>query len=215
MHDESDTGTTTGATTEPVPLARIKDSGAQMRVEIRVETVNDYASDMLSGATFPPIVVFDDGADLWLGDGFHRVEAARKIESETIVAEIRRGTARDAILHGLGSNAAHGLRRTQADKRRAIERLLKDSEWACWSDRKIAQVTKTDHKTVSKVRKELSGEIPTLTPARAGDFPTRHKPNGKPNDWGSLLGDILPTIPDDALIAECQRRGLTLEADDA
>ena len=59
--------------TRPVPLARIKDGGAQMRVEtIRVETVNEYASDMLVGAAFPPVVVFDDGKDLWLADGYHQ-----------------------------------------------------------------------------------------------------------------------------------------------
>jgi hypothetical protein len=203
------THTDISPSTQPVPLARIKDGGAQMRIEIRSETVNDYATDMLNGAIFPPVVVFDDGTDLWLADGFHRVEAARRIERETITAEIRQGTARDAILYGAGSNAAHGLRRTQADKRRAIERLLKDPEWARWSDRKIAEVAKTDHKTVGKVRKELAGEIPT--PARPGDFP---KPNGKPSN-GSLLGDILHTIPDHALIAECLRRGLTLEASDA
>jgi hypothetical protein len=86
------------ARVEPIPLARIKDAGAQMRVEMRPETANDYAIEMLDGATFPPVVVFDDGTDLWLADGFHRVEAARKIDREEITAEIRQGTARDAIL---------------------------------------------------------------------------------------------------------------------
>ena len=58
-----------------IPLARIKDAGAQMRVEMRPETVNDYAADMLDGAILPPVILFDDGIDLWLADGFHRVEA--------------------------------------------------------------------------------------------------------------------------------------------
>jgi hypothetical protein len=113
---------------EPISLAHIKDGGAQMRVEMRPETVDDYANDMLDGASFPPIIVFQDGCDFWLADGFHRVEAGRKIGRETIVAEIREGSCRDAILHGIGSNAAHGLRRTQSDKRRSVERLLKDPE---------------------------------------------------------------------------------------
>ena len=111
----------------------------------------------------------------WLADGFHRVEAARKIERKTIIAEIRQGTARDAILHAVGSNAAHGLRRTQADKRRAVERLLKDPEWARWSDRKIAEAAKVDHKTVGTIRRELAGEFPTRpspTKAKGGEFPT-------------------------------------------
>src|SRR5262249_654139 len=211
------TSTTTAAAdanqAQSIPLSWIKDSGAQMRVEMRDETVNDYANEMLNGVVFPPIIVFHAGDDYWLGDGFHRVQAARKIDRETIVAEIRKGSARDAILHGVGSNASHGLRRTQADKRRAVERLLKDPEWGRWSDRKIAEIAKVDHKTVGAIRRALTGEIPTTK--LTGDFPTEHKPNGKPNGRGSLLGDVLHHLPDDVLIAERRRRGLTVEAGDA
>lgn len=106
--------------------------------------MNDYADDMLNGAVFPPVTVYFDGIDYFLGDGFHRVEAARKIERKEILAEVRKGTARDAILHGISANSTHGLRRTQADKRRAIETLLLDPEWAQWSDRKIAEAAKVD-----------------------------------------------------------------------
>jgi hypothetical protein len=188
-----------------------------MRVEMRVETVNDYANDMLDGAVFPPVILYDDGTDLWLADGFHRLEAARKINRDTILAEVREGTARDAILHGIGSNAAHGLRRTQADKRRAVERLLKDPEWARWSDRKIAKAARVDHKTVGAIRRELTGEFPTGTAAKgkSGEIATPAKPNGMPGDRASLLGDVLRTVPNDVLIAECRRRGLTVEAADA
>jgi hypothetical protein len=204
---------------EWLPLASINDGGAQSRVEMRPETVNDYATDMLDGAILPPVVVFYDGSDYWLGDGFHRVEAARKINRDTILAEIKAGTARDAILYGIGANAAHGLRRTQADKRRAVERLLKDPEWARWSDRKIAEAAKVDHKTVGTIRRELAGEFPTEhgkpNGKLTGEFPSTPKPNGMPRDRASLLADVLRTIPDDALVAECRRRGLTVEASDA
>ena len=190
-----------------IPLASIKDGGAQMRAEMHPETVADYAADMLDGAVFPPVIVFHDGADYWLADGFHRVEAARKIDRKEIEVEIRDGTARDAILHGIGANATHGLRRTQADKRHAVERLLTDPEWAAWSDRKIAQLAKVDHKTVGKIRRELGGEIPTPRPM-SGEIPT---PTGKPKERGSVLADVLRSVPDDLLVAECRRRGLTVE----
>ncbi len=145
-----------------ITLSDIQDGGAQMRVEMKPDVVLDYAEDMATGATFPPVVVYYDGIDYWLGDGFHRVEAARKIERETIDAEVLDGDARQAILHGIGSNASHGLRRTQADKRRAVERLLCDEEWSKWSDRKIAKFAKVDHKTVGKIRRDLlGGEFPT------------------------------------------------------
>ena len=202
---------------QSIPLSSIKDGGAQMRVEMRPEAISDYANDMLNGAVFPPIIVFYDGCDYWLADGFHRVEAVRKIGRETILAEIKEGSARDAILHGAGSNAVHGLRRTQADKRRAVERLLKDAEWARWSDRKIAEVARVDHKTVGAIRRELTGngkagEFPTTAAnGKAGEFPTTAA-NGKPISRNSVLDDVLRTIPDDALLAECQRRGLKMEA---
>ena len=144
-------------TIQSIPLADIADGGAQMRVEMKPNVVRDYAEDMANGAIFPPVLVYHDGTDYWLGDGFHRVEAARKLEHETIEAEVLEGDARQAILHGCGSNASHGLRRTQADKRRAVERLVRDNEWSKWSDREIAKAARVDHKTVAAVRRELLG----------------------------------------------------------
>ncbi len=196
-----------------VSLANIQDGGAQMRVEMKPDVVREYADDMAAGAVFQPGVVYYDGTDYWLGDGYHRVEAARKLERETIDAEVRDGDARQAILHGIGSNASHGLRRSQADKRRAVERLLRDEEWTKWSNRKIAEVARVDHKTVAKVRRELlGGEFPT--PARAnGEIP---RTNGKPNSAsGSVLQDMLKTFSNEVLIKECERRGLKVEVTDA
>jgi ParB-like chromosome segregation protein Spo0J len=191
-----------------IPIALIKDGGAQMRVEMHPQTIADYAADMLNGAVFPPVVVYHDGEDHWLADGFHRVEAARKIGLEEIEAEIREGTSRDAVLHGIGANATHGLRRTQADKRRSVEKLLTDPEWAAWSDRKIAELARVDHKTVGKIRRELSGEIPTPRPV-SGEIPTSSR-MAEARERGSVLADVLRSVPDDLLIAECRRRGLTV-----
>ena len=196
-----------------ITLSDIQDGGAQMREEMKPDVVRDYADDMAAGAIFPPVVVYHDGSSYWLADGFHRVAAARKIERETFDAEVREGGDRDAILHGIGSNASHGLRRTQADKRRAVERLLRDEEWSKWSDRKIAKLAKVDHKTVGKVRRDLlGGEF--LTPARPnGEIP---RTNGKPNPAsGSVLQDMLKTLSTEVLIEECERRGLKVEATDA
>jgi hypothetical protein len=39
-------------------------------------TVNNYVGDMKNGANFPAVTVFYDGADYWLADGFHRLEAS-------------------------------------------------------------------------------------------------------------------------------------------
>ena len=122
------------------------------------DTIEKYAADMLDGAVFPPVILFDDGAILWPGDGFHRIAATRRIKRTEINAEIRKGTARDAILHAVGANAAHGLPRTNADKRRAVETLLRDAEWQQLSDRDLAKLAKVSHVYVGTVRKELAGK---------------------------------------------------------
>lgn len=196
-----------------IPLSDIKDGGAQMRVEMKPDVVREYADDMAAGAAFPPVEVYYDGSIYWLAEGYHRVAATRLLERETIDAEVLDGGERDAILHGIGSNASHGLRRTQADKRRAVERLLRDEEWSKWSNRKIAEAAKVDHKTVATVRRELLG----------GEFPTPARPNGefprticKPNPTsGSVVETLLKGLPDEVLIEECERRGLKVEATDA
>src|SRR5690348_3428017 len=117
------------------------DGGTQPRAELDYGVIQDYAQQMLEGVVFPDVIVFYDGVHYWLGDGFHRHHATRQICRETINAEIRQGTRRDAQLYSVGANATHGLRRTNADKRRAVETLLRDAEWSKWSDREIARKT--------------------------------------------------------------------------
>ena len=64
------------------------------------------------------------------GDGFHRLAyivrcGAIKNPSNTVHGGDSGGW-RDAILPRGGANASHGLRRTNADKWRAVEVLLRD-----------------------------------------------------------------------------------------
>ncbi len=84
-----------------------------------------YSEDMAAGAVFPAIVLFFDGAEYWLADGFHRREAAEAAGLEAIACDVREGGLRDTILFSVRANAAHGLRRTNADKRRAVTILLR------------------------------------------------------------------------------------------
>jgi hypothetical protein len=142
----------------PITVSRLRtDGGTQPRADLSDETVAEYRDAMVNGTTFPPVVVFYDGTDHWLADGFHRLAAAKETGAKEISADIRPGTQRDAILHSVGANGAHGLRRTNADKRRAVERLLADEEWSRWSDRKIADACGVTHPFVGKVRAELAG----------------------------------------------------------
>lgn len=135
-------------------LSQIRiDGGTQSRVELNQETVAEYAQAFTAGAAFPAVVVFFDGASYWLADGFHRYFGARDAGEAAIDVEILKGTQRDAVLYSLKANATHGLKRTNADKRKAVETLLKDAEWAAWSDRKIAEVCGVAHSFVAATRK--------------------------------------------------------------
>jgi len=147
------------------------DGGTQMRAGLNEETVEEYAAAMLEAGgwgTFPPAVVYHDGANYWLGDGFHRVAAFTKAKveawanqergnfSEELPVIVHAGDRRAAILHAAAANSDHGLRRTNADKRRAVETLLRDEEWSQWSDREIARRCRVSHQFVSNIRPSLS-----------------------------------------------------------
>ena len=80
--------------------------------------------------------------------------------------EDRAGSLRDTILHSAGANATHGLRRSNADKRRAVLLLLEDEEWSRWSNSEIARRCVVSDKTVASLRIDLTSEIRSETEAR-------------------------------------------------
>lgn len=138
-----------------IPLNQIKvDGGTQSRAGYNEETLANYAELWESGVQFPAVVLFFDGTDYWLADGFHRVQSAKTAKISEIKAEVRQGTRRDAVLYSVGANSTHGLPRTNADKRRAVEVLLRDEEWQKWSDNEIARRCSVSQPFVRKLRME-------------------------------------------------------------
>jgi hypothetical protein len=144
-----------------VPLsAIIEDLSTQSREQINKETVDEYARERKAGVDLPPIIAFTDGIQYWIADGWHRYYAEKLIEGSHIVADVREGTQRDAILYSVGANANHGLRRSNADKRKSVVTLLKDEEWCQWSNRQIGRRCGVDEGMVRKYRQELSTDNP-------------------------------------------------------
>jgi hypothetical protein len=211
--------------TNHVPLSKIRnDGGAQMRAGIDDETVAEYTERYLAGAKMPPLVVFNDGENYWLADGFHRLQALLASGTPNALCEINKGTQRDAVLFACGANASHGLRRTNGDKRRAVGRLLRDEEWSRWTDRRIAQTCGVDNSFVSRLRKEMGGvdeqHLPaTRTGSDGKNYPAqRRKPVAKPvedestYDPGEGDGEVelfdasrLPTEPSPAFVVDERR----------
>lgn len=166
------------------------DGGTQPRDAIDEAVVQDYAQSMMEGAIFPPVTVYYDGTAYWLADGFHRLHAAKRQCRDEIEATIKQGTRRDAVLHSVGANATHGLRRTNADKRRAVETLLRDEEWTKWSNREIARKCGVGNDLVDRCRLEVS--------ARFGQIERYAQRNGTiytVNTANIGVQPIEPTVP--------------------
>ncbi|MFH1496608.1 MAG: ParB/RepB/Spo0J family partition protein, partial [Verrucomicrobiota bacterium] len=168
-----------------VDIDRVRlDERAQPRVSVSSKLIEDYAEAMRDGATFPPIVVFDDGETLWVADGFHRTRAAILVGAETIEVDVRKGGLRDAKEYALGANAAHGDRRTRADVQRSIEIALRDEEWVKRSNQWLAKMVGVADTTIAthRERLEAGSVIPTLTELLGEDgkvYPRRaEKPKG-------------------------------------
>ena len=135
----------------------IIDKGTQSRAAISEDTVIDYAEAMQAGDTFPPIVAFFDGVEYYLADGFHRLHAAKRLHKASIQADVRTGTLRDAILYSLGANRDHGLRRSNADKRKCVQTLLEDFEWGELSVNEMARICGVSPQLVAAVKLEMEG----------------------------------------------------------
>ncbi len=142
--------------TTKLKLKSLRTEGTQARAGLNPETVADYADLYRAGKDLPAVIVFQDGIEYWLADGHHRAAGARQAGREEILAEIHQGTQRDAIQHACGANKYHGLRRTNEDKRRAVELMLRDQEWMHWTDHRIADHCGVSQPFVSKLRAELA-----------------------------------------------------------
>jgi len=134
------------------------DGGTQPRQFINQDVVADYSDLLLESTVFPPAVVFHDGANYWLADGFHRFFANKKAGFIDIECEVKQGTMRDAVLFSVGANADHGLRRSNDDKRKAIQTLVEDIEWGDWSDSEIARRCNVSNHLVARVKKMIGLE---------------------------------------------------------
>lgn len=159
-----------------LPIADIRrESELQCRARgINKGTVDEYAELYKIGTVLPPIVVFKDAKGVhWLADGFHRVAAAELTGVAEIAVDVREGDRRAALLYAAGANASHGLRRTNADKRRAVLAVL--AAFPKMTDRKIGEACGVDNKTVAAARRSLKPreEIPQ---SGAGEQASREAP---------------------------------------
>jgi hypothetical protein len=129
---------------------------------------------------------FEEGSTLWLVEGFHRIAAHKAAGIKSIDVECRPGTFREAWVYSLGTNDKHGVRRTNADKRKVVLQAVNDAELGEWPSREIAAHCSVSHAFVNKVRDELerakSGNVSTsqksLEVRTAPNTPSTSKADG-------------------------------------
>jgi hypothetical protein len=143
---------------QKLQIERIRtDGGVQSREKISEEYVAELAELIKAGKKLPPIIVYNDGVDMWASDGHHRILAHVRCEKPFIDAEVHKGTKREAEIASCSANQTHGLRRTNVDKHRAIVKMMdlqKD-----WSDQAIANHVGVHVNTVSIARRQLPQNV--------------------------------------------------------
>ena len=162
------------------------DGGTQPRVEMSESVVDEYAEIL---DELPPVDLVFDGRHYWPWDGYHRIRAHKKKRRAEIRAFIRKGTREDAVLLSLGVNARHGLQRTNADIRRAVEVLLKNPRPG-WTDADIARCCNVNRKTVGNHRRRLDeenkGQTGGVEVPRTSGIPML------PEEWGDVYDALTP-----------------------
>jgi hypothetical protein len=136
----------------------------QSRAEINPAIVEEYAEMMVNGIVFDPIEgVQDDNGIIYIFDGFHRGEAAKRV-GITLPVNLQSGTRTEAEWLALTANQKHGLRRTNKDKQHIVRQALRHPFGVQLSNREIARHCGVDDKTVGRIRQEmeLTAEIPQL-----------------------------------------------------
>ena len=156
--------------------------GLQMRAALDTETIAEYAAAMRAGEDFPPIRVIEADEGWLVCDGFHRVSAARAAGIASLPCNVAAGSMDDALLLALKANATNGLRRSNADKRRAVTVALE--RWPDKSDRVIAQICGVAHPLVASCRpaplEDSSNAPATRTTADGRQYPAKRAAPAKP-----------------------------------
>ena len=167
-----------------IAIEEIKtDCSTQMRCEINQSIVKEYR-DLIDGDDWPfddPIIVFSDGKSYWLADGFHRLEACKDAGSLMAECEVKKGNLEAAQDYALQANGKHGLRRTNEDKKKAVEFALNCERWSKLSDRMIADHIGVSNVFVSKMRNQLL-TVNSCSEREGADGKLRKVPERQPKE---------------------------------
>ncbi len=151
---------------KPIEIERAKlkkDGGTQPRETLDQDHIQDLIHSLDRGEELPAVLAYYDGQHYWLCDGFHRDAAYEARAKDKIKAVIRAGTLSDAQWHSYCVNQHLALKRSNADKQRAVIGSLKHPYGIAKSNCQLAEHCGVDETTVRRWREKLEsdGEIAT------------------------------------------------------
>lgn len=145
------------------------DPKLMMRVSLNKDIIDEYAQAMLDGDKFPPVIIFNDGDNNYLVEGFKRYYANKKNGLEIIDADVRMGTYDDAFDYALTvANRIHGERYTHEDKRYQLNMAFEMPRYIGKSDRELGRILKVSHTFVSNARKAIGKQPDVIETTRKG-----------------------------------------------
>ncbi|KAB1069931.1 ParB/RepB/Spo0J family partition protein [Methylobacterium planeticum] len=202
-------GDTVQATAAPVQLPTgepftavladlVKDEAYQIRVRMDGGAVIRYAKAMMAGAEFPPILVARLAGAPILLDGWHRVEAARRIGMVTFPAILIDRAPAELRWAAAEANAKHGVRLKPREVRAAFRAYVKAGQHLKRGSRV---------KGSREIAKELHGLVShagVLAWMRS-DFPAVYRRMQGKDDAGHGDGGLPPEDPEDARLGTIER----------
>ncbi len=158
------------------------------RAFIDEDTVVEYAQLMRENLFTPTPLIVIKGGDgrFYLIDGYHRLEAYKRLGIDDVPVQVTEtdlmGEALDDFLLRavLQANTKHGRTRTNADKRRALELALR--RWPHISDSELAKLCGISRPTVAKYRRELGLKQDKIVVHRGNQVYTMQTPQPLPGD---------------------------------
>jgi hypothetical protein len=135
----------------------VLDDRCQTRVELNPEATAEYADIYREGEVeLPALEVCNVDGKLTLIDGFHRLAAARQADQGFIrVTVVEQCDMGRAMWLASAANQECGVRRSNLDKRRAVELALKSEIGFEQSSRVLAEHVGVSHNLVAEIRREV------------------------------------------------------------
>jgi hypothetical protein len=158
----------------------------------------------------PPRVWIIPAVGNVLTRGFHRLEALKRLGRKRVECEIRNGSIADALTDAASGNNTHGLKRTNADKKRSVEMVVEAHP--DWSNRRIADEAGVSHNFVTELRQLSSDDSSnSKTPEKTTGKDGKERPAKKKNNPKKSTSEPVSKSDDDETASRTDEQSVEAE----